>query len=167
MTFPKRVHKVALRFGACSSVVALGFFALSLANPGCAATVTAASCSPDPAVTMSCQSSNQGDFGYTCNASDVTPPNSAGTCYPVGDVTWCCMFGSDASIEDDEAGEATTPSEGGGVEAATCDPICTDGCCDSTGACVAGTEDTACGTGGADCKDCTTSTETCNAGTCL
>ena len=47
----------------------------------------------------------------------------------------------------------------------TCGSICEgSGCCDGT-TCQPGTADTACGTGGHDCRDCTASDQTCGGGT--
>lgn len=48
-----------------------------------------------------------------------------------------------------------------------CDPIsCATGCCDSFNTCQAFGADTACGTGGTACTDCTQVAQTCNAGSC-
>jgi len=47
-----------------------------------------------------------------------------------------------------------------------CDPTTCTGCC-AGDVCVTSPSDTQCGTNGAACTDCTTSGETCNAGTCV
>ena len=61
------------------------------------------------------------------------------------------------------ASDATGGDDGGG---GGCGPSC-NGCCDSTGNCVPGMDDTACGMGGGTCSDCTTVGGTCRAdGTC-
>ncbi len=48
-----------------------------------------------------------------------------------------------------------------------CDPANCSGCCDAaSGACISGTDDTACGAGGTTCGDCTSIAEICQAGAC-
>jgi hypothetical protein len=48
-----------------------------------------------------------------------------------------------------------------------CDPTtCASGCCDLQGNCVGGTEDTACGSGGTGCQDCTVANEICSEQAC-
>jgi hypothetical protein len=52
------------------------------------------------------------------------------------------------------------------ADVSTCGPqTCDGGCCDMTGTCVEGTDESACGVGGSACSMCA-SDETCNAGTC-
>lgn len=47
-----------------------------------------------------------------------------------------------------------------------CSQTCTTGCCDSNGACQAGTADTACGSAAKTCENCTPSAKTCSFNSC-
>jgi hypothetical protein len=159
MTVSDCLHNLTLRLfpRTWSSFVAPGLLALSLANPGCAATVTPAACSPDKTGDIGCSSDEP--FPYSCTGFGVTPPADAGQCDPADDagLSYCCSPSADGSTED-------APSEeGGGL--ATCDPSsCNDGCCQN-GQCTAQPDDNACGTGGGTCTACAAGTS-CNAGTC-
>jgi hypothetical protein len=58
---------------------------------------------------------------------------------------------------------ASLPDSAGLDNWAPCDFLnCSPGCCTSTGACVPGTDPTACGAEGNACVDCTQTSQTCN-----
>ncbi|HEX3772167.1 MAG TPA: hypothetical protein VHV30_14925 [Polyangiaceae bacterium] len=67
---------------------------------------------------------------------------------------------SSGAMAEDDASESGPP---GNCGAATC----ADGCCDENGHCQSGDQDTQCGSGGANCLDCTGENGTCAAKTCL
>jgi hypothetical protein len=66
--------------------------------------------------------------------------------------------GEDAGSSGDDAGTSADA-------ASSCATSCT-GCCDPNLGCIPGTDDPACGLNGAACRDCTTSNQTCQSGSC-
>lgn len=70
---------------------------------------------------------------------------------PVGD--------DDATVGDD--------ASGGDDAGASCAETCTNGCCDSTGTCVRGSDDGECGSRGVACQDCTSAGLTCQSKACF
>ncbi len=63
--------------------------------------------------------------------------------------------------------EAGPPDVSAQREASLCgSDSCPNGCCDNSGRCLLGTDDTACGTGGVACGSCTDLGEMCNEGMC-
>jgi hypothetical protein len=61
--------------------------------------------------------------------------------------------------------DGSSSSQGPGAGGDRCSVTCT-GCCDAKGVCNTGTLDTACGSGGASCIDCTQSRVICNGQVC-
>lgn len=70
----------------------------------------------------------------------------------------------DAGSPDAGSPDAGTPDSGTPDSGVTCGPANCTGCCDTTGTCRAGTENTACGALGASCSDCMQGV--CTAGHC-
>ncbi len=74
--------------------------------------------------------------------------------------------GLNNSTDDNASGDDATGASGGNAPA-TCDPsACPSGCC-SNGVCASGMDNAACGQGGSDCVDCTTTNQVCSFGSCV
>jgi len=107
---------------------------------------------------------------------DISYPDySSGSCAP-GSCSGCCQQGvcmpGTTSAACGFSGipcqvcQGTQSCQMGICKAPACDATsCASGCCDSSGTCQKGTEDTACGTGGQVCQTCTSS-EICSNNQC-
>ncbi|MGH7440854.1 MAG: hypothetical protein ACRENE_34680 [Polyangiaceae bacterium] len=100
----------------------------------------------------------------------VGPEGSDDTSWQVVDATGISPYSGDDAGEDsaDVAEDLASASDAGvAIDAASaCSAQC-DGCCDSTGTCQAIGADTACGTAGSACQDCTLSGAVCSGGSCV
>lgn len=94
-------------------------------------------------------------------------------------VTSGCAMGSRAGDETDGGGsddDAASTADGNTTysdgtvdgQSSSCGPdFCPAGCCNTANACLPGTEDTACGTDGQSCQDCTAAGEICSGQQCV
>jgi hypothetical protein len=131
---------------------------------------------PDP--------SNGDDQTTGSDEPSTTDDQGPGDLVPVGDVDGSDADSGEANDADGSEGnaEATTPDAGspdavavvdagapsdasGIPDGYVCGPETCGGCCNSSGNCAGGQSVNTCGTGGANCKDCTSS-GACSAGAC-